>query len=127
MANIDVAGNLTRDPELRFLPNGTAVANFSLAESRKWTDKNGDTKEETSFHEIVAWGTLGENVSESLAKGMRAVVTGRLKQESWDGEDGKKRYAMKIHADEIGPSLRWTTAEVVRSERSSARSEPADY
>lgn len=115
--NVDLVGNVTRDPELRFTPSGQAVATFGLAVNRSWTDRNGKKEEATSFFDIVCWGTLGENVAESVTRGTRAIVTGRLEQRSWETQEGDKRSKIEVIADEVGPSLRWATAQVVRNER----------
>ena len=110
---IILAGNLTRDPELRFTPSGAAVANFGVA----WNRKGRDGEEVVSFFDVTAWNQLAENASESLTKGMRVVVYGRLDQRSWETQDGDRRSKVEIIADEIAPSLRWATAEVNRNER----------
>ena len=110
---VTVVGNVTRDPELRFTPSGAAVANFGLA----WNRKGRDGEEIVSFFDITAWNQLAENASESLSKGMRVVVYGRLDQRSWETQDGDRRSKVEIVADEIAPSLRWATAEVARNAR----------
>ena len=111
---VTVVGNITRDPELRFTPSGAAVANFGLA----WNRKGRDGEEVVSFFDITAWNQLAENASESLSKGMRVMVYGRLDQRSWETQDGDRRSKVEIIADEIAPSLRWATAEVTRNARS---------
>ncbi len=108
-----VVGNITRDPELRFTPSGAAVANFGLA----WNRKGRDGEEIVSFFDVTAWNQLAENASESLSKGMRVVVYGRLDQRSWETQDGDRRSKVEIIADDIAPSLKWATAEVNRNER----------
>lgn len=115
--NITVAGNVTRDPELRFTPSGAANVKFGIAVNRRW-QKNGEWEEATSFFDVVCWGQLAENVAESLAKGCRVLVTGRLEQRGWEDKDGNRRSTVEIIAAEVGPSLRWATCEVTRSERS---------
>lgn len=121
MANgntVTLVGNLTRDPELRFTPSGQPIANLGMAVNRMWTDRvSNERKEATSFFNVVAWGSLGENAAECLAKGDRVVVTGRLEQRSWETQDGDKRSVVEVVADEIGPSLRWATAEVRKNDR----------
>jgi len=114
-----VVGNLTREPELRFTTGGRANASFGLAVSRRY-QVNNEWQEQTSFFNVVAWGTLGENAAASLTKGTRVVVTGRLEQRSYDTKEGEKRSVVEIVADEIGPSLRWARAEVERIERDAA-------
>ena len=116
--NVTVVGNITRDPELRFTPSGQAIATFGLAVNRRWQNRQTQEWEEAvSFFDVTAWAQLGENVSESLSKGTRVVVTGRLDQRSWETQDGEKRSKIEIVADEIGPSLRWATAEVKKNDR----------
>jgi single-strand DNA-binding protein len=116
--SITVIGNITRDPELRFTGSGQAKVNFGLAVNRRWQNRQTNEWEEAvSFFNVVAWGEMGENTSESLQKGSRVIVTGRLDQRSWETEDGEKRSVVEIVADEIGPSLRWATAQVTKTER----------
>lgn len=124
--NVDLIGNVTRDPELRFTPSGQAVATFGLAVNRRWQNRHTQEWEEaTSFFDIVCWGQLGENVAESVTKGTRLIVTGRLDQRSWETQEGDKRSKIEVIADEVGPSLRWATANVARNERQeSYRQEP---
>jgi single-strand DNA-binding protein len=115
---VTVVGNVTRDPELRFTASGQAKANFGLAVNRRWQNRQtSEWEEATSFFNVVAWGAMGENASESLSKGSRIIVTGRLEQRSWETENGEKRSIVEIVADEIGPSLRWATAQVTKSDR----------
>jgi len=114
---VTVIGNVTRDPELRFTPSGMAIATFGLAVNRMWTDRQtNERKEQVSFFDIKCWSQLGENVSTSVAKGNRVIVSGRLEQQSWE-QDGQKRSKVEIVADEVGPSLRWATASISRNER----------
>lgn len=116
--NVTLTGNVTRDPELRFTPSGQGVATFGLAVNRRWQNRQTQAWEEaTSFFDIVCWGQLGENVAESVTKGTRLIVTGRLDQRSWETQDGEKRSKIEVVADEVGPSLRWATATVARNER----------
>ena len=110
--NITVVGNITRDPELRFTPGGAAVANFGLAWNRK--DQNGE--DVASFFDVTCWRSLAENVAESLTKGARVIVTGRLEQRSWENQEGERRSKVEIVAEEVGPSLQWASAEVTRNE-----------
>ena len=113
---VTLIGNLTRDPELRYTTGGRGVASFGLAVNRRY-QQNGEWQEQTSFFNIVCWGELGENVSATLTKGARAIVTGRLEQRSWETQDGDKRSVIEVVADECGPSLRWAQAQVERTER----------
>ena len=110
---ITLVGNLTRDPELRFTTGGRGVASFGIAVGRRY-QVNGEWQEQTSYFNITAWGQLGENAAATLAKGSRVIVTGRLKQREYTTRDGDKRTAIEVVADELGPSLRWATAQVER-------------
>ncbi|MEQ8717842.1 MAG: single-stranded DNA-binding protein [Acidimicrobiales bacterium] len=114
---VTLIGNITRDPELRFTPNGAAVATFGLAWNRRY-QRNGEQVEEVSFFDITCWSSLAENVCESLVKGNRVVVYGRLEQRSWENSEGERRSKVEVIADEVAPSLRWASAEVNRNERS---------
>ena len=112
-------GNATRDPELKFTPSGAAVCNFGLAVNRKWFNKKiDDWEEEVSFFDVICWAEMAENVAETISKGMRVIVYGRLDQRSWDDkESGDKRYKIEIVAEEVGASLRWASANVTKNER----------
>ena len=117
--NVTLVGNITRDPELRFTATGQATATFGLAVNRRWQNRQtNDWEEATSFFNVVCWREMAENASESLQKGSRVIVTGRLEQRSWEKE-GEKRSVVEVVADEIGPSLRWATAKVEKTERRS--------
>lgn len=96
-----IIGNLTRDPELRYTPNGQTVASFSVATNRRWTNPQGETQDATEFHEIVVWGKLAELSQQILTKGKRAYVEGRLQTRSWDAPDGSKRQRTEIVAENI--------------------------
>jgi single-strand DNA-binding protein len=111
---VTLTGNVTRDPELRYTPGGAAVANFGLAVNRRW-QKDGEWEEAVSFFDVTTWQDLAENVSTTVAKGMRVTVTGRLDQRSWETDDGDKRSKIEVVADDVGVSLRWATAEVART------------
>jgi single-strand DNA-binding protein len=115
--SVTLIGNLTRDPELRFTTGGRGVASFGLAVNRRY-QQNGEWQEQTSFFNVVCWGDLGENAATSLTKGSRVIVTGRLEQRSWETQDNEKRSVVEVVADEVGPSLRWATAQIERTERS---------
>lgn len=124
-SSVTIVGNITRDPELRFTPSGQANAKFGVAVNRRWQNKQtNEWEEQVSFFDVVCWRELAENVSESLTKGSRVVVTGRLEQRSWE-QDGQKRYAVEIIADEVAPSLRWATVTIVKVERSENTPRPA--
>ena len=122
---ITLAGNLTRDPELRFTNTGKPTCSFGLAVNRRYRVDN-DWQEHTSFFNVVAWGSLAENATASLAKGNRVIVTGRLEQRSWDTEDGDKRTAVEVVADDIGPSLRWATTQIERITRDTTEAASAE-
>ena len=109
---VTVVGNVTRDPELRFTPNGAAVTSFGLA----WNRKGQNDEEIVSFFDITCWRNLAENVAESIHKGDRVVVYGRLDQRSWENPEGERRSKVEIVADDVSPSLRWATVEITRNE-----------
>jgi len=115
---VTIVGNATRDPELRFTASGQAVASFGVAVNRRWQNRQTQEWEEaTSFFDVTCWQQMAENVAESVQKGTRVVITGRLDQRSWETDNGEKRSKVEIVADEIAPSLRWATAQVTRNER----------
>jgi single-strand DNA-binding protein len=110
---VTIVGNLTRDPELRFTPSGAAVANFGVA----WNLKGRDGQEDkVSYFDVTCWRQLAENVSDSLTKGSRVVVHGRLDQRSWETQDGDRRSKVEVIADDVAPSLKWATVELTRNE-----------
>lgn len=117
---ITVIGNLTNDPELRFVPSGSAVANFTIASTPQTFDRQQQkfVDGETLFLRASVWREMAENVAESLTKGMRVVATGRLKSRQYES-NGEKRTAMELEIDEIGPSLRFANAKVNRTQRNS--------
>ncbi|ADG80737.1 single-stranded DNA-binding protein [Tsukamurella paurometabola] len=116
---ITVIGNLTADPELRFTPSGAAVANFTVASTPRTFDRNtNEWKDgEALFLRCNIWREAAENVAESLTKGTRVIVSGRLKQRSYDDREGQRRTVVELEVDEIGPSLRYATAKPVRTQR----------
>jgi single-strand DNA-binding protein len=118
---ITVVGNLTADPELRFTPSGAAVANFTVASTPRTFDKNsGEWKDgEALFLRCNIWRQSAENVAESLTRGMRVVVQGRLRQRSFETKEGEKRTVVELEVDEVGPSLRYATAKVNKAARGS--------
>lgn len=122
---ITMIGNLTDEPELRFLGNGTPVANFRIASNRRWTDKSGQQQEETTFVSVNCWRDLGENVAQSLHKGDRAIVIGRLRIRSYEGQDKQTRWVTEIEADEVAPSLRWAVARPEKTRGPSASASSA--
>ena len=118
MNTVTIAGNLTRDPEIRYTRDGQATVTFGLAVNRRWQNRQTSQWEEsTSFFDIVAWRELAENVALSLTKGARVTVSGRLEQRSWETDDGERRSRVELVADDIGASLRFATAEVQRTQR----------
>jgi single-strand DNA-binding protein len=118
---LTVVGNLTADPELRFTPSGAAVANFTVASTpRQFDRQSNEWKDgEALFMRCNVWRQAAENVAESLTRGARVVVTGRLKQRSYETKEGEKRTVVELEVDEIGPSLRYATAKVNKVSRGS--------
>ncbi len=116
---VTLIGNLTADPELRFTPSGAAVANFTIASTPRVMNKQTNEWEdgEALFLRCSIWRQAAENVAESLQKGMRVVVQGRLKQRSYDTKEGEKRTVFELDVEEIGPSLKYATAKVNRTSR----------
>jgi len=121
---INIVGNLTADPELRFTPSGAAVANFTIASTPRTFDRNtNEWKDgEALFLRCSIWRQAAENVAESLTRGMRVMASGRLKQRSYETREGEKRTVIELDVDEIGPSLKYATAKVNRTARDSATS-----
>ena len=114
--SVTLIGNLVEDPELRFTASGVAMAKIRFAVNRRY-QRNGEWQEETSFFGGTLWRDAAENAAESLQKGMRVIVTGRLEQRSWETQEGEKRSVVEVAVDEIGPSLRWATAQVTKTPR----------
>lgn len=117
---ITIVGNLTDDPELRFTPSGAPVANFTIASTPRYVDRqtNEWRDGETLFMRCSMWRQAAENVAESLERGMRVIAQGRLKQRSFETREGEKRTVIELDVDEIGPSLRRATAKVSKTQRS---------
>jgi single-strand DNA-binding protein len=116
--HVSITGNLTRDPELRFTPSGQATTTFGVAVNRRWQNRQTqDWEEATSFFDVVCWGQLAENAAQSLTRGSRIMVTGRLDQRSWENQEGERRSKIEITADEVAPSLRWATVSITKNER----------
>src|SRR5918992_524454 len=123
---VTLVGNITDDPELRFTPSGAAVANFTVAVNRRYKNQDGQWEDKLDgFFRCNCWRDMAENVAESLQKGSRVVVVGRLQQRSWEDQEGNRRSAVEVQVDEVAPSLRWATATVQKSQRSTARTESA--
>ncbi len=115
---ITVVGNITRDPELKFLNSGQAAVRLSIAVNRRWQNRQTQEWEErVSYFEVQGYGPMAENVANSLTKGTRVVVSGRLEQRSWETPEGDKRSIIEINADEIAPSLRFATVVVNKTPR----------
>lgn len=119
---ITVVGNLTADPELRFTPSGAAVANFTVASTPRTFDRQaGEWKDgEALFLRCNIWRQAAENVAETLTRGMRVIVQGRLRQRSFETKEGEKRTVVELEADEVGPALRYATAKVNKVSRGGA-------
>lgn len=114
---VTVIGNLTADPELRFTPSGAAVTNFTVASTpRTWDKQSGEWRDgDPLFLRCSLWRQFAENVAESLGRGSRVIVHGRLRQRSFETKEGEKRTVMELDVDEIGPSLRFVTATLTRA------------
>ena len=121
---ITVIGNLTDDPELRFTPSGAAVSNFTVASTPRTFDKNSNEWKDGDalFLRCSIWRQAAENVAESLTRGMRVVVTGTLRQRSYETKEGEKRTVVELEVEEIGPSLKYATAKVTKANRPNAAS-----
>ncbi len=119
---VTIIGNLTADPELRFTPSGAAVATFTVVSSPRTYDRvKGEFREgDPLFMRCTIWNAAAENAADSLSKGMRVIVRGRLYQRSYETREGERRVVVELRADEIGPSLKYATAQVTRSTRSSS-------
>ena len=123
---ITVIGNLTNDPELRFTPSGSAVANFTVASTPRTFDRNGNEWKdgEPLFLRCSVWREMAENVAESLTKGMRVILSGDLKQRSYETKEGEKRTVIELEVQEIGPSLKYANAKVNRTQRNGNVQQP---
>ena len=116
--HVTITGNLTADPELKFTPNGAAVANLRVAVTARVRDGNTWRDGDTSFYRVTAWRDLATNLTDSLSKGDRVVIVGQLRMRSWETPEGEQRSVVEVTAEEIAPSLRWATA---KPERAAAR------
>ena len=126
---VTVVGNLTADPELRFTPSGQAVASFTVATNPRHFDKQtgGWVDDEPAFFRCSLWREAAENVTESLRKGLRVIVSGRLGQRSFTSREGDKRTTMEVQAEEVGPSLRWARVQVqARQQRDTGGGQSGD-
>ena len=124
---LTITGNLTADPELRFTGTGIAVAAFTVAASRRVYDQESGQWQDgdTLFLRCSAWRNLAEHAAETLEKGMRVIVTGRLKQRSYETQEGEKRTVYEVDVEDLGPSLKWATAKIAKASRDKAP-HPAD-
>jgi single-strand DNA-binding protein len=121
-----ICGNLTDTPELRLTPNGAAVANFRVAVTPRVREGNDWKDGDTSFFRITCWRQLAEHATDSLGKGDRVIVVGRLKTRSWETDQGERRTVVEVDAEEIGPSLRWATAKPQRANATSGANSASD-
>ena len=122
-----VTGNIVRDPELRSTASGNAVASFSVADNRRFTDATGERREATSYMDVVAWGDLGRHVAESLRQGDRVTVTGRLEQRGWENGQGERRSKVELNATDVAASLRFATLAVCKPEHGAELAEEQGY
>ena len=121
MTTVTIVGNVTRDPDLKFTGSGLAICTFGLAVNNRKKDERGEWVDgDPSFYDVVCWRQLAENVTESLPKGTSVIVVGKLRQRSWEADDGTKRSKVEVQADHVGPALNWATAEVSRNEKRTA-------
>lgn len=119
---VTLVGNMTRDIELRFTPSGQAVGEFGVAVNKRVKGADGQWEDgDPEFYDVTAWGTLAENAVDTLAKGSRVLVVGRLQFDTWENDAGEKRTKVKVVADHLGPDLRWATATVTRNEKGASK------
>lgn len=118
--SVTIVGNLADDPELRFTPQGQSVARFNVAYSERYRDNaTGEWKDgDASYFTVYAWADLGQHVAESFIRGNRVIVTGTMRQRSWETHDGEKRYTVEIRADDVGASVKFATAKIQKVTRS---------
>ena len=128
MSTITVVGNLTADPELRFTASGKAVASLNVAESQRVKDGNQWKDGDTTYWRVTAWDGLAEHIGDSLAKGQRVIVTGRVASRSYETREGEKKVVYEITADAVGPDLKWATAKVTKAGKGGSMrvTQPAD-
>jgi single-strand DNA-binding protein len=115
--HVTITGNLTADPELKFTPNGAAVANFRVAVTSRVRDGETWRDGDTSFYRVTAWRDLATNLTDSLGRGDRVVIVGQLRMHSWETPEGEQRSVVEVTAEEVGPSQRWATAKPERATR----------
>ena len=116
---VTIAGNLTRDPDLRYTPTGRANATFGVAVNNDWTDQSGERHETVDFFDIVVWGKLAENTAQSLAKGQEVIISGRLQFRSWETDEGDRRSKVEITATHVGAGLTFGTTSFTKATRTS--------
>lgn len=117
--SVTVSGNATKEPEVRFTTGGSQVASFSIAVNRRWQNRQTNEWEEAvSYFDVSCWNQLSANVAETVGRGTRVTVTGRLEQRSWETKEGDRRSKVEIVAEDVAVSLKWATAQVIRNERS---------
>lgn len=125
-STVTIAGNLTRDPELRFTGTGTPHVTLGVAVNRRWQNRHtNEWEESTSFFDVIAWATLAENVAQCLKRGDRVVIDGRLDQRRWENGEGDKRSSVQIYASEIAASVRFATVEINKATSGSLQTVPA--
>lgn len=125
--NVTVVGNLTRDPELRFTPNGTAVSSFGIAVNKRIQNKeSGEWTNSADFFNVVTWFKLAENCAESLSKGDRVLISGRLSQDTWDDKDGQKRSSYRIIANIVASSLEFAKCKIEKNPRTEIQTGPIE-
>lgn len=122
---ITITGNLADDPELRFTQSGKPVANFRVGVTEKYRTDSGEWKDrDTSWFSVQCWNDLAEHVAESLTRGSRVIVTGVMRQRSYETKEGEKRYIWEVHADEVGAGLRYATVKIHKATRGNAPEDP---
>lgn len=125
---VTITGNATREPEVRFTQGGSQVASFGVAVNRRWQNRqSGEWEESVSYFDVNCWNQLAANVAESVGRGTRVTVTGRLDQRSWETPQGDRRSKVEIVADDVAVSLRWATAQVTKNERDSGGGRGSGY
>jgi single-strand DNA-binding protein len=114
---MEIVGNIVEEPKLEYTNQGTAYVRFRVARNKRYQDRSGEWKETTSFFTCKLWREQAENMAESLTKGTRVIIIGEMEQRSWETPEGEKRSTYEVSVEEIGPSLRWATAQVERNAR----------
>lgn len=122
---VSFSGNLTRDPELRFTKNGMAVVNMGVAINENFQDKDGEWQSSASFVDVTAWGDLAENVADCLVKGDRVSIRGKIKQQTWETDEGENRSKVEFVADDVAASLKWATVDISKVEKDDHDDKPA--